>query len=302
MQVVEKFTSIWSSDDAHQCQSTVDKLVEVAKESGSREQYKNALKTLLPSSPVYGFLEGRIQKSSYTYTKLAEITEYDEKEQINRKIGERRTRLGAKLGQVTIDVTCEVYGNSGLEDLYQNIIDWTADDNERRTYEEKLLQHAYSHLVAVAPEAKHTKREQVMKIAHGMVIIKHPFKLAWDLDLEWSDIQNLADIDQNTLLQYAQFFPNAGLSAVLRGFFELKTEPEPHDNVENSTESSSRQNAVSLSAEDRLELISVRFAISFDSFPALTIDRMVWRMLSLRHWLIALQRNIFSIFMTTRAV
>jgi Tetratricopeptide repeat len=78
-----------------------------------------------------------------------------------------------------------VYERSELEDLYQHIIDWTNEDELRRTYEEKLLRHAYDTLVVLPREKKAKKRDQVMKLAHGMVIIKHPFLLAWQIELEW---------------------------------------------------------------------------------------------------------------------
>jgi hypothetical protein len=32
---------------------------------------------------------------------------------------------------------------------------------------------------------KAEKREKVMKLAHDMVVIRHPYLLAWQIDLEW---------------------------------------------------------------------------------------------------------------------
>lgn len=79
----------------------------------------------------------------------------------------------------------EVYSASPLEGLYQDIIDWTNDDDLRRTYEEKLLQRAYDTLLVLPTGKKAEKREKVMKLAHDMVIIRHPFLLAWQIELEW---------------------------------------------------------------------------------------------------------------------
>ena len=97
------------ADDRHRSSVTIDKFTAFAKQHGSTAQYKRALQVLLPGSPVYEYLEGRIPHPSLTFTRLVEITESEEKQRINKEIGERRTRLGARIGQVTTDVKREVY-------------------------------------------------------------------------------------------------------------------------------------------------------------------------------------------------
>jgi superkiller protein 3 len=57
-------------------------------------------------------MEGRIPHPSITYTKLAEMTETEEKEKINKEIANRRSRLGAVLGQVKLEVKREVLAAS----------------------------------------------------------------------------------------------------------------------------------------------------------------------------------------------
>jgi superkiller protein 3 len=166
------------AEDRHRCQTTIDKFVAFAKQHGAVEQYKRALTILLPDSPVYACLEGRIPHPSHTYIKLAEITEELEAQQIKQEISERRTRIGARIGQVTMDVKSEVFGNSELEMLYQHVIDWSKDDGVRREYEEKLMRRAYDVLLVVSAEHKPAKLDQVLTLAEGMVIIHHPFKLA----------------------------------------------------------------------------------------------------------------------------
>ena len=62
---------------------------------------------------------------------------------------------------------------------------WTRDDELRREYEEKLLARAYDTLMVLPAGEKAEKRAKVMKLAHDMVVIKHPNLLAWTLELEW---------------------------------------------------------------------------------------------------------------------
>ena len=79
----------------------------------------------------------------------------------------------------------EVYAASPLEDTYEQAIIWTRDDELRREYEEKLLARAYDTLMVLPAGQKAEKREKVMRLAHDMVVIKHPNLLAWTIELEW---------------------------------------------------------------------------------------------------------------------
>ncbi|KAF1949797.1 hypothetical protein CC80DRAFT_456945 [Byssothecium circinans] len=178
-------------DDAHKSQTAIDKLVNHARNHGTKLQYVRALQTQLPSSPVYSYLEGRLQNPATTYTRIAEIHENEEAQTIKRLIAERKTRIGATLEGTTQSVKNEIYGVSPLEEVYQGIIDWTNDDEQRREYEEKLLQRAYDTLLALPAGQKAEKRDKVMKLAHDMVIIRHTFLLAWQIELEWRSGQEV---------------------------------------------------------------------------------------------------------------
>lgn len=227
-----------------------------AQKYGSRAQYKHSLEILLPTTTLYDYLEGRIPQPAFTYSKIADIVEVEEKEKINTEIGQRRTRLGAKIDQVTSEVKREVLENSPLESLYENIIDWTHDDEIRRQYEERLLQHAYDTLIVVPTAKKAVKRKQVQKMAQGLVILKHQFLLAWTIDLEWKDVADIEEMDAGLLREFIALFPDGGLSKLLRGFLDSDISPFPK-----LTESIQEQNGESednspLSGDDRLILMT----------------------------------------------
>ncbi|CZT49959.1 related to SKI3-antiviral protein [Rhynchosporium secalis] len=214
------------SDDKYKCQDVVDKFLAFAKSQGTRFQQKKAQELVLPTSQIYDYLEGRVPHPSHTYQIMAQITEFEEKERINKEIGERRTRLGAKIGQVTTEVKREVLRDSDLEELYSNIIDWSTDDDIRRQYEEKLVQRCVEALnVLPSGQSKTEKRQKALKLANDMVIIKHPFKVAWDITIEWNDVENIRDLDVNILREYYTFFPTAGLAQVLRGYMSSEISP-----------------------------------------------------------------------------
>jgi superkiller protein 3 len=214
-------------DDKHRGQSAVDKLLNFVRNNGNKTQLKKALEVQLPTGPVYSFLEGRLPHPSHTYKRLAEITEEEERERINKEIGERRTRLGARKDQVTAEVKREVYCKSQLESLYENLINWTEDDALRREYEEKLLRRAYDTLLVLVADRKKEKRVQVMRLAHGMVVIKHPYTLAWDIELEWADLETVGEMDVGVLREYIAFFPERGLSLVMKAYLSSEVSPFP---------------------------------------------------------------------------
>lgn len=173
-------------NDMYRCQDAMDKFTNFARNQGSRAQYAEALEAILPDSPIYPALEGRLPHPAKTYEVIAQILETDEKKRINTLIGERRTRIGAKVSEVTVEVNREILGQSKLGHIYEQLINWSNDDDIRRQYEEKLLQFRYDRLLVFAPgPEKEAELQIVQKLAADMVIIKHPFRLAWDITVNW---------------------------------------------------------------------------------------------------------------------
>ena len=242
-----------NADDKHRCQTAVDKLVSFSKQHGTKAQYKRALETLLPGGQIYEFLEGRIMLPPQTYMRLAEITEDEEAQTIKQEIAARRTRVGAKLGQVTADVKREVFGKSDLEALYEQVINWSSDDEVRRQYEERLLKHAYDMLVFLPIEQKFVKLDQVLSLAEGMVIIHHPLSLAWDVVLESRDLDDLREMDVNILREYISLFPESGFGKILKGW--LSSELSPFPNVDGK-DAEDQEAEKKIGPEDRLLLMT----------------------------------------------
>ena len=244
------------ADDKIKCQNVIDKYTGDAKKYGSRAQLKRSLAVLLPTSPIFDYLEGRIPHPAFTYTKIAEIVEAEEKERVNSEIGQRRTRLGARIDQVTAEVRREVLEGSPLEALYSNIINWTHDDDARRQYEEKLLQHASDTLAALPSSAKEAKRKEVIEMARGLVILKHPFLLAWKIVLEWNDVEDIRNLDLELLRDFVNLFPEDALSKVIKGYLESEISPFLKVSNEDVPDSDLENDEGTMSAENRLILMT----------------------------------------------
>lgn len=244
------------ADDAHRCQTVIDKLGGFVKQHGTSAQRKRALRVTLPGSPVYDFLEGRLPHPTLGYTRISEITEEEEAQRIKTEISNRRTRIGARVGQVTTEVKREVYTESELEDLYQQIINWTVEDEIRREYEEKLLLRAYDVLLVLPADQKAAKLDQVLNIAEGMVIIHHPFQVAWDLVLETRDFDNLQDLDANILREYVSLFADSGLGRILKAWLSSELCPFPPPKQPAGETSDKDEAPEILTAEDRLAMMT----------------------------------------------
>ena len=274
------------ANDPYKCLEVVDKFVDHARVQGDREQYAQALDLILPESAIYPAVEGRVFHPSTTYEIQAQIVEAEEKKRINTLIGERRTRIGARVSEVTIEVKREVYNQSRLSYIYGQLINWTTNDDLRRTYEEKLLQYCYDRLLAWPPgEQKQQEAAIVQKLANDMVIIRHPFKFAWDIAINWQDHKDIQDWDVTVLRQYCTFFPDSDLNRVIMGFLtsdispfpkETPQEPSPSTNGDSEDESEDDEAGgapttyVPLTEEDRLLMI-MEGVSSADSLFALRL-------------------------------
>ena len=214
-------------EDREQCQNVVNQYELFVKRNGSRSQYRRALELMLPTSPLYSVLEGRVPHPSHTYQRILESTQAEEKQWIDSQIGERRTRLGARLDRVTQEVKNEAVDKFQVEQQYQNLIEWTQDDDVRHVLDQELMQRMLEVLIAMPLDQKPPQRDRVLEKANGMVIIKQTFVLAWDIALEWVDTEDLAEWDPTILHEYVDFFPDSGLAKVMKGFLYGSTSPFP---------------------------------------------------------------------------
>ncbi|KAI1339881.1 tetratricopeptide [Xylariaceae sp. FL0016] len=259
------------ANDLYKCQDVVDNFIKFARAHGDRSQLIQAYSVILPDSPIYSTLEGRLQHPSRTYETIAQMLEVDEKKRINTLIGERRTRLGAKISEVTLEVNREVLCQSKLVEIYEQLILWSVDDDVRRQYEEKLLQFRYDRLLVMPPSDKPEELRTVQKLATDMVIIKHPFKLAWDIAIEWQDSKEIQDWDINVLNEYCSYFPDSDLYRVLTGYltsdfsrFPKKPDPAPvptqatndADESEDDEEGGAPTSVIPYTDEDRLLMMT----------------------------------------------
>lgn len=66
-------------------------------------------------------------------------------------------------------------------------------------------------------------------MASGAVLLKTPDLLAWKIEIEWADVEDFKDYDQNLLVSFVDRFPDDSLAKVLIGF--MQSEISPFENL-----------------------------------------------------------------------
>ncbi|RMD39721.1 hypothetical protein DV735_g5400, partial [Chaetothyriales sp. CBS 134920] len=254
-QAAHRLARIYADQDNRDlCQGVVDKYERFVKKHGSQSQYRTALELILPDSDLYATLEGRVLSPALAYLRILESAQTEESDWIETQIAERRTRLGARIDQVSQDVKREAISKFQIETKYEALINWTRDDEVRHELEQQHFQRLFDNLVVLPADQKPALRDRVLNIANGMVIIKQQFAPAWKVALEWVDAEDLGDWDVSILREYIDLFPDDGLSKVLRGFLDSPSSPFPHTQEEEQR--ADEQTTPKLSEADQLILMN----------------------------------------------
>ncbi|KTW31561.1 hypothetical protein T552_04059 [Pneumocystis carinii B80] len=209
------------SGEKERCLESLEKLLEFVEEKGSLGQILRTLEFYLPSEQFYGYLEGCIVSAEVTCIKMIKVAEDHEKERINKLMAKQRGRLGFTAEEISRNVKKEVYGESALEKIYENALNWVEEDGLRREIEVKLLNHCYEHLKMVDENEKSDKREKVLKLASGMVIVGSHDVLPWIIVLEWKDFGEIDELNIVFIRDFISLFPEHPMGLCLRGVLSL---------------------------------------------------------------------------------
>lgn len=214
-----KIAYIYKKQDDHdKCATMIQQVLRFTRETGNPKQLVGVLEMLLPSGPFQSYLEGAISPPAEVLLEMAALLETEESTQINREINSRKTRLGAKLADVTNEVKQEVFLQSRLSNIYNQIITYSPHEEIRREYESKLLFRGYEILLVLPDNKKPSQRDRVRKLGSEIVTIKSPVLLAYQIQLEWRDRTSLRELDINLVHDFIDFFPSEPLSNTLRAY------------------------------------------------------------------------------------
>ena len=229
-QTVLTLATIYANqDDRESCADIINKYELCAQKHGSPSQYRHALDLIAPTSPIYNVLEGRVLQPALVYQRVLESATAEEQEWITSQVGARRTRLGARIDQVTNEVRREAIPKFDIEHKYSALISWTQDDEVRWELEQKRFRRMYEDLSVLPAEEKPAQRDKVLNEANGMVAVGQPYSLAWRVVLDWLDEQDLDAWRSDLLWKYIELFEDDGLTKVLRAFLDSKATMSTRD-------------------------------------------------------------------------
>lgn len=182
------------------------------------------LELQLPGSPIFSFLEGRLDPPEKTAIELAKILEKEEQVALSKNSHKNTLAISSDLKKRK-ETTNLIYKNSPLPELYNKIMNWTRDDSVRRDFEERLLKHKYSHLEVAPASEKKALIDEIRNMAEDLVVINSNTEFAWRILIEWQDPVELKDYDPKILLSFVEKFPKSPLSKSIIGFFRSDISP-----------------------------------------------------------------------------
>ncbi|KAI0915649.1 hypothetical protein AcW1_003803 [Taiwanofungus camphoratus] len=280
------------SDDANKCAETIQKLIDLRRNSriSNRMQLADALSLICPESPLYPalstlpppdptnsesmsayFTQAAIQNSLPVLEEIVSLHEQEEEEMIRKEIAKRRTRLGAAgPEELQKEVNREILGSSRLPNLYSEIMNHpNTPDDLRRATESKLLRHKQRLLYALPAVGISSSRKALIAaeledLVNGMVMLGIRDELAWYLFIEGKDATTLEEYDYGTLRQVTRLFPDSPLAKLITSYFGYIA--IPHDDEDQDP--SRQKDETIIKQEDTADMIMDAFANLPDSIFA----------------------------------
>lgn len=183
------------------------------------------LELQIPGSPIFNFLQSRFPNPADTYEQLVALYEKDEKDAITKSNFKNTIQIGRPKNSKSLDVLYNIYKVSKLPNLYQQVINWTKDDDKRHEFEGKLLSYKYDLLMSSPLDCKKEIQQEVYDMASGMVHVNTSHVLAWKITIEWEDVIEIGDYDPTLLHKFIYKFPKENLAKSLIGYIRSGISP-----------------------------------------------------------------------------
>lgn len=183
------------------------------------ELYEKYLRSILPGT-VLGDSQ-QFLSPQRALTDLVELTKRKEKASITSLLSKETMRLPRVLTSEhkarLNDLKWSVYKKSDLAKLMEQLINVTDDDEVRQKYESEFLEYKYDLLLSSPQKAK--LQTEIKELVEGLIIVKHPSLLCWQLYFDWLDVKNLGEeLDLNNIIFFLQNFQSLGLGMVIYAY------------------------------------------------------------------------------------
>ncbi|CAG8499538.1 2849_t:CDS:10 [Ambispora leptoticha] len=210
---------------------TINKLIDLHKTKKINiRKLVAVLKNFLPQSKSYDLIKNLdgVPTPIQTLCEIAKLLEHEETESLRREVETRRQRLHAgPLATIKAQVQTEIYSNSELEEIYENLIEAMKSSSEEsgvdlKELSIKFLTHLHKKLAAVPQDRKKQLNEKLHGMACHLVDQKYEFALSYEILIESTNAGSLDDYDITLLRQYVELFPDTALSKSIQGYLRYK--------------------------------------------------------------------------------
>ncbi|SCU80651.1 LAFA_0C00430g1_1 [Lachancea sp. 'fantastica'] len=183
-----------------------------------RDSQESYLRHMRPGTPTAELLSRYLISPNEALQGLLNIVRSAEQQKVSKLVSRERLKISANQPDYDLKVNSiawEVYKDSEVDELYQQLINVTDADEQRRDNEAKWLEYRLKVLKSMPANMKSHFFLKVKGMVEDMVIVDHDFLLAWQLYFEWQDYSNLDSMDTNMISRFMKRFPREPLSAIL---------------------------------------------------------------------------------------
>lgn len=176
------------------------------------------LRHMIPGTPMAEQLAHHLISPQDALKGLIEILAAKQSGQISKLVSRERLKLSANHPDYQIKINglaWEIYKDSQLDLLYNQLVNITDDDDKRADLEIEWLEYRIKVLKSMPQDLKVLFFEKVKTMVEDMVLVDHKSLMAWKLYFEWQDCNDLDDMNQEQILKFFKKFPIEPLAAIL---------------------------------------------------------------------------------------
>lgn len=204
---------------AHKGISQVDLIHDIRvfrkKNSDSEESF---LRHMIPGTPTAEQLARHLISSQDALKSLIGLIEAKQQSQISKLVSRERLKLSANDPSYQSKINSlswEVYKDSELDSLYNQLINITDEDELRSELESQWLEYRLKVLKSTPSNIKANFFEDVKRMVEDMVLVEHKSLRPWKLYFEWQDYITLDDMDMDIIIKFFKRFPIDPLAVIL---------------------------------------------------------------------------------------
>ncbi|CAI4037040.1 hypothetical protein SMKI_16G3390 [Saccharomyces mikatae IFO 1815] len=200
---------------------------------------------LKPGSLMAETIGRHLSTSQDALLNLIRILTNTETTEIGKAVSQNRLKLKASDPDYQIKLNSfswEIIKNSEIDQLYNQLVNILTDDQLRSEIENQWLEYRMKVLKSMPLDVKKDFFTKVKNMVEDMVLVNHQSLLAWQKFFEWTDYEDLDNMDAALILKYFKKFPKDPLAMILYSWLSSKLSKYDVKSLESASQSSGSNN------------------------------------------------------------